>query len=65
MYSETASVTADIKSQPHFTKEKDNGSAALADKRQSDSGIGNGIGDNGNVQDNLDCQMAHDSGRQK
>ena len=59
------SVTAYIQGDPHFSEEKDDGSATVAYKGQGDSGVGYCVGDNSDIQYDLDCQMSHDPGRQK
>ena len=43
------SVTAYIQGDPHFSEEKDDGSATVTDEGKCDSGVGNCVGDNGNV----------------
>ena len=59
------SVTAYIQGDPHFSEEKDDGSATVTDEGKCDSGVGNCVGDNGNVQNDLNRQMSHDPGREK
>ena len=59
------SVTADIQGEPHFSEEKDDGSATVTDEGKCDSGVGNCVGDNGNVQNDLNRQMSHDPGREQ
>ena len=55
-------LSADIQCQTDLTQKKHNRSAAITEKGQSDTGVGDGIGDNCNVQNHLDCQMSHDTG---
>ena len=43
------SVTAYIQGKPHFSEEKDDGSATVTDEGKCDSGVGNCVGHNGNV----------------
>ena len=52
------SVTAYIQGDPHFSEEKDDGSATVTDEGKCDSGIGNCVGHNGNVQNDLNRQMS-------
>ena len=55
-------LTTDIQRQPHFPEQKYNGSTSVTDEGESNSGVGNGIGNDGNIQNNLNRQMPHDSG---
>lgn len=52
------SVTAYIQGDPHFSEEKDDGSATVTDEGKCDSGVGNCVGHNGNVQNDLNRQMS-------
>lgn len=56
------SVTTYIQGDPHFSEEKDDGSATVTDEGKCDSGVGNCVGHNGNVQNDLNRQMSHDPG---
>lgn len=56
------SVTAYIQGDSHFSEEKDDGSATVTDEGKCDSGVGNCVGHNGNVQNDLNRQMSHDPG---
>ena len=58
-------AAADIQGDSHFAEQEDDGSASVAYKGQGDSGIRDCVGDNGDIQYDLDCQMPHDPGRQK
>ena len=55
----------DIQRKPHFAKKKYDGGSTVTYEGESDPCIGDRVGDNGNVQYDLNCQMRHDSGRQK
>ncbi len=51
-----------IMRQPHFPEQKYNGSTSVTDEGESNSRVGNGIGNDGNIQNNLNRQMPHDPG---
>ena len=50
---------------PEFILAMNDRSFAKMSKEQQDACIGNGIGDNRNVQDDLDCDVSHDTDHQK
>src|SRR5699024_9609816 len=56
-----SSHTRNRKGKPHFRQQKGDGSPSVTDKRKGNSRIGDRIGDNGNVQYDLDGYMSHNS----
>ena len=46
----------DVQGKPHFTEKEYNGSSSVTDEGESNSGVGNGIGNDGNIQNNLNRQ---------
>ena len=55
----------DVQGKPHFTEKEYNGSSSVTDEWEGDPCVGDRVGDNGDVQDDLDRQMSHDPGREK
>ena len=55
----------DVQGKPHFTEKEYNGSSSVTDEGEGDTCVGDRVGDNGDVQDDLDRQMSHDPGREK